>query len=375
MKSSWPTKWDVLTGVLLGGLVLAHYAVPPGFIWVHVVLFWLFQVPILIAAITKGVRGGLTAATIASATLLPHILGLNRNDGLSANALWMDLASLYILGFATGWLRDRWRNEEEMGERKRDLADLDRTLNALRQDLSGPLLTLRGQLIALRRIPGADSTLDSALRYMDGALISLETLNARLQILRIDSDITYLPLNDVLGRTQKYLQLRSSPSPAITFDWLSLPPILPASALSLSRALAGIILHMARPHSGVHINVSRSPGWAVLQLLPWSPVLDVQQLLEKPLADLEFACQVVRAHGGRVDDSRDEKGRRTVSIHIPTAARLLTSSGRAEGMELLEQVSDQAAPSRVSHTSVRSIPGVSQSRTPSSLTLERKAQP
>jgi hypothetical protein len=53
------TKWDAVIALSLGGLMIAHYGIHPRVLWVHVLLFWLFQVPILIGSLTRGVRGGL----------------------------------------------------------------------------------------------------------------------------------------------------------------------------------------------------------------------------------------------------------------------------------------------------------------------------
>jgi hypothetical protein len=324
------TRWDALIVFTLGLLTVAHYTVPTHVLWIHILLFWLFQVPILIGGFTRGVRGGLSTAIVATVLLFPHAVGLSRHHGLSANTIWMDLASLYVIGLATGWLRDRWRKEQEMGERIRELTNVDEILHALRRELQGPVSSIRGLLYSLDPFQRQQPGVVPAIRALDASFSSIENLNQRLQVIRVDSKMRLVGLDRILASAQKYLHGVTYPTPMVTLEWRCAPPRIPASNLGLSSSLASLILHLTPPAVGVWVIVSKAPGWVVIELRPMGT--DLPPSFSQSTCSLAIASQVIRAHGGRVEDHLGDLKDPRLRVCLPTVLRIRLFRGQGDGV-------------------------------------------
>lgn len=313
-RRSW-TRWDALILLSLGSLTIAHYAVDARHLWAHMVLFWLFQVPTLIGALTGGVRGGVATATLTSVLLFPHAIGLSQHHGLSANAIWMDLANLYVVGLAAGLLRDRWRKEQERGESMRYLRGLGTIMAALRRDLASATDQSSGLLVSLEAQANQAPALTPVVRALRQSLNPIEVLASHLGILRADPKLKLVRLDRVLAATEQHLQ-RCAPSRTIRIDWRCAPPVLPASLISLSTSLAVLVLHMAESSSAVQITVSKVRGWVALTLRP-DEAGAPRRPVRLPVSSLEVAREVIRANGGRLDtESRSTAPHHPVRICI-----------------------------------------------------------
>lgn len=318
------TRWDVTVVLSLIGLLVAHYAVPAQAHWIHIALFWLFQIPVLIGGVTRGARGGLAAAIFITAAVSPDALGLtHHHHGLSANAIWMDLVSLYIIGGMTGWLRDQWRRQAEHGEKLRDLENLGQLLTAFRRDLYGPAAGMRGLLVSLeplqRRTPG----LVPAVREMSALLRSIEMLVDRLGSLRIDQRIGLVPLEAVIGATEAHLQRMGTPASSIKVLWRCDSTSIPASVVSVATSLATLIMGSVGSRREIPITIMREPGWVVLELRAGGFANDeggVSSCL--PTGSYEAACQVIRAHGGFVENRMSGREPFLLRVGLPTLMRV-----------------------------------------------------
>lgn len=317
------TRWDASSVLLVAGLMAAHYAVPERVLWPHVVLFWSFQIVVLIGAATRGIRGGLATAVILSTSLLPLAIALTRRHGASASMIWMELVSLYIIGISAGWLRDRWRREQEMGERTRELKVLARILESIRQDLSGPIRSTRRLLLSLEPLRERQPALVPAIRGIDSSLGPAEALMGRLQNLRVDPRVSLVRFDKVLEATRDSLTRMSAPGPGLSIEWRCAPPTIPASRISLSSALATLLIDLAPASSVVRVTVRRAGSWIVLDLCPAAGVPGrVPAPGPAPLASLEIANQVVRAHGGRVQREFRAADATVMRVHIPCVLRI-----------------------------------------------------
>jgi hypothetical protein len=60
--------------VAIGAVALLHYITPTTHVWIHPLLQRAYYVPILLAALRFGWRGGLASAALAAASYIPHIV-------------------------------------------------------------------------------------------------------------------------------------------------------------------------------------------------------------------------------------------------------------------------------------------------------------
>jgi hypothetical protein len=317
------TRWDISVILILGLLSLAHYTVSAHTLWIHAILFWLFQIPVLIGGCTRGVRGGLAVAAVTSAAFFPHALGLSRHHGLSANTIWMDLASLFIIGLTTGWLRDRWHRQMEMGERIRDLGNLNRILKALCGDLRAPVPAIRGLIVSLEPLKNRTPALAFAVHSMDRSLSRLEEVFEHLESFRIDQKMGYVRLDRILTAMQGHLRRIASPVPAVRIDWSCSPPMVPANVASLSSSLACLIMHLAPRAQEVGLRITRASNWTSLDIYCHETTDDEEPAtFRPPLVSFEVACLVIQAHGGVVERMPVGSDARYLRVHIPTTIRV-----------------------------------------------------
>lgn len=115
MKRSLP----VLTISVMVLLVAAlHFLTPVDRLVLHQIYQRLYYIPIILAAIWYGWRGGLGAALAASLSYIPHIAlhWQHQNYDYALNQ-YAEITLFFVIGAVTGWLGDQKRRESERAER------------------------------------------------------------------------------------------------------------------------------------------------------------------------------------------------------------------------------------------------------------------
>ncbi|MBI5342626.1 MAG: sensor histidine kinase, partial [Deltaproteobacteria bacterium] len=106
-------------------LTILHYRTPSHHGWVHDVLRRLYYLPILFAAFTEGVRGGISLSVFASLIYFPHAFTLLvSRDPADALEKGLEILLYNIVAVVAGLLVDRERREREKQEQlARKLSD------------------------------------------------------------------------------------------------------------------------------------------------------------------------------------------------------------------------------------------------------------
>lgn len=106
----------VLLAVAIGVVALFHYAMPMTHVWVHPLLQRAYYVPILLAALWFGWRGGLAAATLAGVSYIPHILSAWVREPEYTAAQYIEIGMFLAIGGLTGILADHERAQRRRVE-------------------------------------------------------------------------------------------------------------------------------------------------------------------------------------------------------------------------------------------------------------------
>ncbi len=133
-----------VTIVLLIALTaILHFLTPVDSVILHQVYQRLYYIPIILASLWYGWRGGLGAALLASLSYLPHIAlhWQHQNYDYAVNQ-YAEIALFFVIGAVTGWLGDQKRREQERAERIN--AELQTAYTELRQTV--------GQLLQAERL-------------------------------------------------------------------------------------------------------------------------------------------------------------------------------------------------------------------------------
>lgn len=330
LDREFPRWSDLAIGLSLGVLVFIHYSSKLQFLWIHVLLFWFLQVPVLGASITWGLKGGLIAAGMATVALLPHMVGLSRHHGMTANAIWTDVAGIGILAASTGWLRDRWRAKQEQCERSRDLKHLNGLIAVLREDLREHVPAMRGMVDSLADARNRSAVGHSALHSLEQHVSFFEGLLGGFEILQVDSRQGFVRLDRVLQTARSLLRRIACPAPILEIDWHCTPPVIPGSFGTMSRALAILAFHVAPGRPGVQITITRRAGQVTVHLQGRGDAWDEGEVAPGPPGlTVEMARQMIQAHGGRVETDRSDGNSPRVSIHLPTALYIRQAGSRS----------------------------------------------
>jgi signal transduction histidine kinase len=99
-------------------ITILHYKTPARYGWVHDVLRRLYYLPILFAAFSEGVRGGISLSVFASLIYFPHaFLSLVARDPGDALEKGLEILLYNLVAVVAGLLVDRERREREKQER------------------------------------------------------------------------------------------------------------------------------------------------------------------------------------------------------------------------------------------------------------------
>lgn len=158
MKAPARTFWLGLLGVTI--VTLGHYLTPSSSPQFHDALRRLYYLPIALVGVRCGVRGGLTAATVAVVTYFPHIWTHWGGDPLGPENLnrTFEMLMWLIVGGLCGLLADRERDaarslvdaQDKLRQADR-LATLGLLSASLAHEIRNPLASLRGIADTLRR--------------------------------------------------------------------------------------------------------------------------------------------------------------------------------------------------------------------------------
>ena len=104
--------------ILIALTAILHYLTPVDSVVLHQIYQRLYYIPIILASLWYGWRGGLGAALAASLSYVPHIAlhWQHQNYDYALNQ-YAEIALFFVIGAVTGWLGDQKRRERERAER------------------------------------------------------------------------------------------------------------------------------------------------------------------------------------------------------------------------------------------------------------------
>ena len=106
----------VLLATAIAAVALLHYSTPTTYMWAHPLLQRAYYIPILLAALWFGWRGGLAAATLAGASYIPHIVMAWKFEPEYRDAQYIEIGMFFVIATLTGVLADHERAQRRKVE-------------------------------------------------------------------------------------------------------------------------------------------------------------------------------------------------------------------------------------------------------------------
>lgn len=173
-----PWGWAV-PALLIVAISIAHYTASASVHIPHDIFRRLYYLPIILAAFTYGLRGGVAAALATTLCYLPHALGHISHDPAAPVDKGLELLLYNVVGVVTGLLVERERREkreheqtaatlrasleerralEEELRRRERLATVGELTAALAHEIRNPLGSLKGaaQILADPNLPAEE---------------------------------------------------------------------------------------------------------------------------------------------------------------------------------------------------------------------------
>ncbi len=172
-----PSPWGwAIPALLIVAISIAHYTASASAHIPHDIFRRLYYLPIILAAFTYGLRGGVAAAVTTTLCYLPHALGHISHDPAAPVDKGLELLLYNVVGVVTGLLVERERREKREHEetaatlratleerhalegelrRRERLATVGELTAALAHEIRNPLGSLKGaaQILADPALP------------------------------------------------------------------------------------------------------------------------------------------------------------------------------------------------------------------------------
>ncbi len=192
-RAAWTQKVIIGASILL--VTALHFGTPLGSVWLHEIYQRLYYIPIIVAAVLFGLRGGLFAALLASFAYLPHIWLHWQHHFPYALNQYAEIVIFNLVGIVTGVLGDssrraRARSERTAAELQKAYAELRQTFEQL---LQADRLTSLGELSAgvVHEVRNPLASIRGAVEIMEDAMPVTDARRefagiAKLEVERLD---------------------------------------------------------------------------------------------------------------------------------------------------------------------------------------------
>jgi len=346
----------LLVWLPIAAITAVHFTTGPELHWLHDVLRRLYYLPILLAAFTAGLRGGLTSALLVCAAYAPHAFThLGHKDPAMTLEKALEMVLYLVVGVVAGTLVDRERRRQE--QLQAALAEQQRTADQLVR--AGRLAAL-GELVAgiaheiknpLHALKGTAEVVDEVVEEGSDQARMWELHRAELERLGqvadrflsfarpTEPDRQEVDLAEVVSHTRELLaaQARQQGVEVVMTQGGS-PELVQADPRQLTQVLLNIALNglaaLARNEGGGTIRFSigrETRGGKTLGIVhvqndgPPIPEADLERIFDPFFTTreqgtglgLSIASRIVEQHGGFIEVKNGQPGGVTFSVFLP----------------------------------------------------------
>ncbi len=187
--------WWLTVGIIV--ITLLHYNTSTQYLLLHEIYQRLYYIPIIFAAYSYGLRGGLAASVLSALIYIPHVAQHRDHQDVYAINQFAEMILFQVVGAVTGLLagaerRERQRYEQTAAELRRAYDELRSTVDqllladrhsslgrmsaAIVHEIRNPLGAIRGAAEALESVIPRDHERAEFLTIIEGEVEQLNSL-------------------------------------------------------------------------------------------------------------------------------------------------------------------------------------------------------
>ena len=347
----------ILAGAI-AAVALLHYNTPVSYVWVHSLLQRAYYIPILLAALWFGWKGGLAAATLAGVSYIPHIMMAWNFEPQYKAAQYIEIGMFFAIAALTGVLADHERAQrhkvEETASRLSEVyTQLQKSFEQLRRadrlsalgelsaglahEVRNPLGSIEGAVQILGR---RDLELETRQEFAEMAAREVVRLKGLLthflefarpqqpRIVASDIELLLQSVAKLANETGKMAQVdilveTAAALPSVSIDPEQIRQVLLNLVINAVQAMpnAGKI-RLRGIHDGEFVRIEvEDEGVGI-------PADDVERIFDPFFTTrdngtglgLSIAYQIVNQHGGHIAARRNPERGMTFTVMLPLAA-------------------------------------------------------
>jgi two-component system sensor histidine kinase HydH len=321
-------KYYLVAAIVVSTLLTTylHYSTLPAVHALHNLYRELYYIPVLLAAIAFGLKGGLAAYLFIIALYLPYVF-ISWSGAFSVEAnKFLHLALQGFVAVFAGHLIDRDKRQRVAMERERYLSGIGRVATEIVHDLKSPLIAILGFARRIRDGKGTDAAIQviiNSAEQMQKIVSSVLDFAAPVKLELKEEDIV-----DVIGRASRHCGIKAGQQGVfISLDLPSSPARMPVDGLQMERALANLIsnaVEASRQGQSVSISAAAGGEWFSITIRDQGPGMDRETLEHLFLPfftkkdggtglGMSIAKKIIEGHGGEIRiDSRPDIGTEVV---------------------------------------------------------------
>ncbi len=341
--------------VAIAAVALLHYHTPTTDVWAHPLLQRAYYIPILLAALWFGWKGGLSAATLAGASYIPHIMMAWKFDPEYRAAQYIEIGMFFVIATLTGVLADHERAQRrkveetatKLGEvytqlqksfeqlRRADrLSALGELSAGLAHEVRNPLGSIEGAVQILGRRDLAEETRQEFKEMASREVARLKGLVthflefARPELPRVVASDVGLLLQSVAklaSETARMTQVEivvetAAALPSISVDPEQIRQVLLNLAINATQAMpSGGRITLRALHNGATVRIEvEDEGGGI-------PTEDLERVFDPFFTTrsngtglgLSIAYQIVSQHGGHIAAQKNPQRGMTFVVTLP----------------------------------------------------------
>ncbi len=356
MKTS-ARSWQqaALLTAAIGAVALLHYSTPTSHIWIHPLLQRAYYVPILLAALWFGWRGGLAAAALAAGSYIPHIVMAWKSEPEYTAAQYVEIGMFFVIAALTGILADHERSQRhKVEETARKLAEVNDQLQksferlrradrlsalgelsaGLAHEIRNPLGSIEGAVQILGRPQLPEDTRHEFTELASREVVRLKGLLtnflefARPQPPRIIASEVSMLLESVARLASETATMARVSVRAESAEGL---PSVSVDPEQIKQVLLNLVINavQATPDGGqILLRADRDGDWVRIEVEDEGvgiPPEDIERVFDPFFTTrssgtglgLSIAYQIVSQHGGHIAARRNPDRGMTFSMTLP----------------------------------------------------------